>query len=325
MTRQEMIDVLAEYRRPGSAVYDYHFQKLPSEIVQKRNVSGLLVILGDDALPMRVREHAAGALGEIGDQRAVRPLIEALGQARMRRGAAVALGRMKAREAAEALRELAGRVKAAHWALSQVSSPATVEEALEDLRSGQLRLIGSKVERLSDSQAQAVSQEVLRRLQEVLAAKALCPEDRWSITALQFLAPPEAADALTAALRQSINLEGCCGCTLNRCMRALGAIRPPQAIPALADVVCQTEHPRHKQLAVVCIEKILKARGAAAMALLEKERGRLREELARLRDEVAATAAVRPAVPWDHAPGTPLWLAEAERAVKAIGRVLKPV
>ena len=58
--------------------------------------------------PVRsVRLHAAEALGKIGDERAVEPLIEALNDedASVRRGAAVALGRLGAERAVEPLIE----------------------------------------------------------------------------------------------------------------------------------------------------------------------------------------------------------------------------
>jgi len=46
-------------------------------------VPKLIGILRDKGLPSIVREHAAGALGEIGDKRAVKPLIEALKERRL--------------------------------------------------------------------------------------------------------------------------------------------------------------------------------------------------------------------------------------------------
>tara|TARA_B000000460_G_C21378590_1_gene332805 strand:+ start:406 stop:630 length:225 start_codon:yes stop_codon:yes gene_type:complete len=54
--------------------------------------------------PVRsVRLHAAEALGKIGDERAVEPLIEALNdeEGHVRRGAAVALGRLGYERAVE--------------------------------------------------------------------------------------------------------------------------------------------------------------------------------------------------------------------------------
>ena len=322
MTKQEMIEILAKYRRPGTPVFDYHFQKLPSQVLRKRNVPVLLGILSDTSLPAIVRRNAAGALGEIGDQRAVEPLIQALGEAQVGRGAAIALGRMKAETAAEALRELAPQDNAARWALSQVSSPATVEEAIEDLQSGQLGSIGPKVKKLGAEQAQAVSAEVRRRLKKILAAHSLAPEHRWLITTLQFLAPPEAGKIITEALKQAINLEGCCGCTLNRLLRAAGEIRPPQAIPALVDVICQEDSPIHKHLAAVCIEKIMKVHDGQARAALLDEKNRLRRELDSLENQLATTKLVTPDRPWHQPPGSPRWVAAVKRTIKAIASLL---
>jgi HEAT repeat protein len=64
-------------------LYDYHFRNLPSAVLGKENVPKLIGILRDKGLPSIVREHAAGALGEIGDKRAVKPLIEALKERRL--------------------------------------------------------------------------------------------------------------------------------------------------------------------------------------------------------------------------------------------------
>lgn len=120
MTRQELIAALAGYRRPGSPRYEHHFRKLPATVLRKRNVPALLAILSDTSLPPMVREHAAGALGETGDKRTVEPLIQALAETRLRRGVAVALGRMQAKAAARPLKGIAPRSQAAQWALSQL-------------------------------------------------------------------------------------------------------------------------------------------------------------------------------------------------------------
>ncbi|MFA6107935.1 MAG: hypothetical protein WDA75_04110 [Candidatus Latescibacterota bacterium] len=80
MTRDQLIAVLTAYRRPGTPSFGRHFMRLPRAVVQADNVSLLLDILWDDGLPGRVRDHAAGALGETGDVRAVaahRAVVEA--------------------------------------------------------------------------------------------------------------------------------------------------------------------------------------------------------------------------------------------------------
>ena len=86
MTREEMIGVLDAYRRPDSPVYDTHFRKLPAALLTERNVPDLIDVVWDESLPLRVRDHAAGALGEIGDPQSIAPLVEALASTRVREG-----------------------------------------------------------------------------------------------------------------------------------------------------------------------------------------------------------------------------------------------
>jgi len=200
--------------------------------------------------------------------------------------------------------------------------PRAAGTILAGIRDGKLREIGPKLAKLSAPQRRAASEEVCRLLEEVVSKRALAPTHRWLITALQFLAPPAADDLLTRTLAQAINLNGCCGCTLNRTMRALGAIGPPQAIPVLVDVIRDAEHPRHKHLAAVCVEKIVRSRGAEAEAILTRHAARLRPELNRLQEQVAVTKPATPARPWLRPPGSPGWLAAANRAVKGIERLL---
>jgi hypothetical protein len=197
-----------------------------------------------------------------------------------------------------------------------------MDAILAALRDGKLRDIGAKVQALNARQKRALSRELQRRLAEAVADRSLSPDHRWLVTALQFLAPPDAAEAVTAALKPATNLKGCCGCTLNRLMRTLGVIRPLQAIPALADVIRDVKNPTHKHLAVVCIEKILEAHDGQARALLRSQATRLRRSLARLQRETATTGAIPPDTPWDQRPGTPNWFNHADRAIKALTRLL---
>ncbi len=325
MARQELVDALKEYRRPGSPVYSYHFRRLPAEIVRTRNVPALLSILEDEDLPARAREHAAGALGERGARRAVRPGTAALAKPGRRRGAPTALGLMKAKEAAERLRALAPRVGAARWALSQVSAPTTTRGVIDDLQTGQLRDIGPKIGRLQSGQAGAVSRELIDRLEEVVAAGALSPESRWIVTALQYLAPAKAAEALIEALSQAIGLDGCCGCLLNRTMRALGEIRPLGAVPVLVDVVCRADNPVHKHLAAVCIEKVVAQHDGEALSLLAEHALRLARELECLEKAPTVIASAAPETAWDASPGTPRWSARQSKAIGAVRRLLAMV
>ncbi|HJN14662.1 MAG TPA: hypothetical protein QGH10_04190, partial [Armatimonadota bacterium] len=70
-----MIRALAAHRRPGSPNYAAHYRSLPEAAVQPARFDDLVSILLDDALANTVRDHAAGALGEVGDTRAVPFLI----------------------------------------------------------------------------------------------------------------------------------------------------------------------------------------------------------------------------------------------------------
>ena len=200
---------------------------------------------------------------------------------------------------------------------------SSLSAALTDLRDGKLRHIGPKVEGLSPTEKRAVSREARRMLAEVVKRKSLTSSHRWLVTTLQFLAPPDAGDVLTAALKQSINMKNCCGCTENRLIRAVGAITPPQAIPALVEVVSHERNPVHKNLAAACMKKMVRGRGPEAAAPLHNERARLRRALDRLEKEVASTRPVKPARPWNVVPGSPKWFAAAQRAAKAITHLLE--
>ena len=322
-----MIRALAAYRRPGSPMYDRHFLSLPADIVRRENVPGLIDILHDEALPAMVREHAAGALGEIGDRRATEFLIDALDVVCIRRGVCVALGRLKAHEAAERLAPLALRVKAARWALSQLDVAQTTEQTLDDLRTGHLRLIKTKIARLDAPQTRDVTRRILQAFGDVLARGSLGPEHCWMITSLQHLAPRmderaerEAGDLLIRALGQSVHTaEG----VRHRLILAMRALAPAEAIPALVEFIGQVDYPVHRQGAAVCIDAILRARGGDAHALLLQQEDILRGILDRVEREVAAAEPAEPRVPWDMRRGTPKWTAAGERAIGAIERLLE--
>jgi len=315
MTRNELVGALGRYTRPGSPNYAHHFQGLPAEVTGPGNVLALLSILGDEDLPPKVREHAAGALGEVGDERAVPALLEALAGAKFRRAAAVALGRMRVIEAAEALGALAPKVKAAQWALSQLDLAETPEDIVEDLGTCQLRAIQAKVKGLSPDDAEAVAAEVLSRLEEVVGAECHLSPHRRLVTTLQYLVCEDAGDALTEGLRQYVERgdmciharpgrEMPCACVPNRLMRALGDIKPLDAVPVLVDLIEKIDSPIHQHQAAVCLGKIASAHGDAGLAALSSERDRLSGALKRLQplsSECKRTA----------------------RATEAIGRVLE--
>jgi len=274
LERQEIIDVLAKYRRPGTPVYDYHFRNLPSAILEKENVPKLIGILRDKGLPSIVREHAAGALGEIGDKRAVKPLIEALKERRLHRGVSVALGRMKAKEAIESLKEIAPRSTAARWALSQLSLGETVEEVMSNLRYGPLRAINKKMKALPDPLRKKVQEEIVRQFQETLSREDIHnPNNRdedWRlyVTALSTFqhddAPKLLAETLERAWRQMGPLVGleteqtCCGCLHNRTLRALKKNPSLDAVPNLVETITN----RYQRHALIALKRLRELNGS---------------------------------------------------------------
>lgn len=323
LDRDELIEALARYRRPGSPVYDHHFQRLGASVVQPENVAKLLSILRDERLPAKVREHAAGALGEIRDDRAVGALVAALADARLRRGAAVALGRMRAEEARDALAKLAPRVKAARWAVEQLGVADNVEQALADLRGGQLRNIQRKLRKYPDELRDEIGQRVCAELRSVVSHGALAHEHGWLVTCLQHLRPPQAGGALSETLRCAVRQPDMAVSVRNRLLRAVGAVSPIEALPMLVDLICKVDHPGHKQLAAVCVEKIVKLHGRRGVALVAQRKARLARLMKRLEKELASTEPVTPPRPWIHVRGSPGWQGEMQRAIGAIERLVQ--
>jgi len=88
MSARGLVNAPVTYRRPGTPVYECHFRHLPKEVLQQANASVLGAVLQDESLPARVREHAAGALGEMRDRRALGMLIRALARLLWGRGKA---------------------------------------------------------------------------------------------------------------------------------------------------------------------------------------------------------------------------------------------
>ena len=291
MTRPEMIAVLGSFRRPGSSSYEYHFRGLPSEVRQKRCAGLLLSILRDTGLPSLVRQHAAGALGEIGDRRAVRPLIDSLDETKVRRGAAVALGRMKAKEAAEALRKLASRLEPAAWALSQVSVPTTVAEAIKELLAGQIRAVPHNLRRLPDALRKKVEEEIVRRLREDLHAKAW--DLRWHVTALTAFQHPDAPALLAQTLQRAWKAMGekvglrtkrtCCGCLHARTLRALKTNPSRDAVPNLVETVTN----RFQRHAASALRRL---RELAGGGLSDRQIATMLDKNAAIRDPVGTHA-----------------------------------
>lgn len=322
-----IIDALAAYRRPGTPTFARHFLRLPAGLLDPAHVPPLLEILADDALPARARAHAAGALGELGvagdlgESEAVvlDALVTALSQRPLRRCAAIALGRLRRREAAGALSDWAGCDAAARWALDQLGPAGDPDAVVAQMEAGQLRGIRPLVEALDDDTAMAAGALVEERLRRCLRANEGQPGHPWMVTALQYLRPPDAAPLLVETL-QRLSPRGPTMHT--RLLRALGALAPLAAVPALVDALETVEVPCYQQQMAVCLERILAHHHDDARRQLVAWRGRLEAVRASLKRAAEATEEVTPEVPWDHRTGTPGWRAEIRRAVAALDRLL---
>ena len=257
MERQEMIDILKKYKRPGSPRYDKHFQKLPDELVQTGHVVELLQILRDESLPVKVRKNAAGALGEIGDPRAIDPLIDCLTNKSMSTCAAIALGRMRARDAADALKAQARKVKAARWAHGELGLTQTVQEAIEDLSNCQLREVPQKLTWYPEGLRKKVEQEIVKQFKK--ACKKQDEDLRWYVTAFTTFSHPDLPPLLADTIVHSWRAMGaevgadqeqtCCGCVHSRTLRALKRNPTRDAVPHLLDVIT-SPYQRHAPAAI---------------------------------------------------------------------------
>jgi len=304
---------------------------MPAQLIQPGNVVSLLNILNDESLSWAVREHAAGALGEIGDRRAVEHLVDALEHARLRRGAAVALGRMHAAEAADALRKHASVCRAAGWALFECEAEQTLDETIGALEAGHLRHIGRQIERLSDTRAEDVSCEIVQRFRAV-AHETPRDEHCWLVTSLEALATrvsapvqTQAAILVVDALGRSVGSDVGIRHRLIKAVAALGASEACAArtsLEALVEFLCRVDYPTHKHAAAVVIDRVAKSGGPAALNALVAFEGRLHAELDRFEAEAVSAEPVTPPRAWDAPPGSPRWAAAARRAIRAMERLL---
>jgi len=257
MTRQQIIDALAGYRRPGSPNFEYHFRYLPDRVLKKRNAKALVGILQDPSLPAKVRDHAAGVLGEIGHRAAAPALIEALEETRTRRGAAFALGRMKIGKARSRLRELRDKVPVARWAYSQLGPADNVKEIVDDLCDGALRYIRKTLEGLAGPKRRKVMDQIVRRLRNSLPMGD--SHLRSYATALSVFPHPKAPELLASILAKSWEDMGervgrrkkkaCCGCTHMRTLRALKLNPSAKTVQNLVQTVTN-RYQRHAPLAL---------------------------------------------------------------------------
>lgn len=323
MTRDELIAALAAYRRPGTPTFGRHFVRLPRDVIQAENVPFLLDILWDESLPGKVRDHAAGALGETGDARAVELLIDALQVTAVRRGAATALGRLRAVEAVAALRAISEPVRAARWALSQLPQPLDVAALLGDFAAGALRYIRPQLARLSAAEAVRVRQVVCAGLRTVLDDDDLRDRYCWMVTALQYLPPDrQASDLLAAAMLRVAGMGDEPMSLRAALLKALSALRPLQAVPSLVELLRRLNHPGYRGTAARCLRQIIEAHGEAGRRAVAAHRAVVEATLVDVEQRRAQARHVDPEVSWDHSPGTPGWFAESDRACKSLTRLL---
>lgn len=319
MTKQEMIGILAAHKRPHQWVFDTHFSRLPAAVVRKASVPRLISILEDNSLPATVRRNAAGTLGRIGDPRAVSPLIRALEKSATRRCAAIALGTMRAVEAADALKAVMTRDRAARWALSQLDLDQSTEQIIEALRTSYVHFIKPKVEKLSSAQRAAASKQLCKRLRKILDREELGDEHIWLVVSMRHLAPPEAPELLTEALRQRIGKKYA-GITVHA-RRGVAELLPVEAAGLLVDLVVRTND--HE--AAVTLRKLIKAHAGQALEALGQDVRRLRTRLRTLQRQLENTPERPPKYGQDHGPGTPRWRQGVERFAKALSRVVEAI
>ena len=318
MTKQEMIEILAEHKRPHQWVFDTHFNRLPDAVVKKANVPRLISILEDDSQSVTVRRNAAGALGRIGDPRALAPLLAALGKGTTRRCAAIALGTMGAVEALEALEALKSRDNAARWALSQLDLERSDEEVIEALRTSYIHFIKPKVEKLSPAQRDAVSKALCKELRGVLKREELGDEHIWLVISIRYLAPPEGAELLTEALRQRIGKQYA-GITVHA-RRGVAQLLPLGAAGLLVDLAARGDHE-----AAVTLRKLILKHGPKALEAIGRDVRRLKTKLRTVQRQLETTPHREPKYGQDHGRGTARWRQGTERFAKSLSRTLGAV
>ncbi len=166
MKRKKIIEHLAGHRRPGSTNFAGHFDKLPPELIERECVPDLVGILENVTLPATIRDHTVGALGEIGDDMAVEFLVDALGSLKTRRGASVALGRMRVAEARDPLSDHALKVSAPRWALSELGPSDTRSGILEYLKEGRLHGLRGRINTLRTTQRRLAERSLAKQFSE---------------------------------------------------------------------------------------------------------------------------------------------------------------
>ena len=322
ISQRDIIAFLAAYRRPGTPVFARHFLQLPAELIDEERVPDLITILLNESLPYMVRDHAAGALGEIGDERAVEFLVDALASSKTRRGAAVALGRMRASAARESLAQLAPSVPAARWALSELGVPGTPDGILEDLREGQLYGLRTRIARLDATQARKAESALLRQLSEKVDQGTLTYADGWIVSGLQYLQSRDAAPLLAEALLDIADPDHEAMGLRARMMRALSKLGTLQTIPIVVEFLLDVDSPVHKDLAAECIKAITRRHGSEGIRTVQEHADEIRAERQRLAATLRKTPPVGVERPWDGPPGSPHWAAATKRTIRKLDGLL---
>lgn len=196
-------------------------------------------------------------------------------------------------------------------------SPERVDETLRGLRSSGPRRIAAKLAELSAPLRRRVKARVLSALQKALAGRLSTRGAGWMLAAAGLLAPREAGALATQALEDSAREDDPAG-NRGTLLRLVSAIRPLEAIPALADIICLAGNPTHRELAAICIDKILDAHGPKAADLLRSHAPRLYRSLAQL-----CGGRAEPQTP-GRAAGSRGWRAAAGRVADALACLLRP-
>lgn len=220
------------------------------------------------------------------------------------------------------LRAIAERVGAARWALSQLPQPLNVEGLLDDFAAGALRYIRPQVVRLSGAEAARVRDAVCVRLRAALEDDRL-DGGYWMVTALQYLPPDRGANELLAAamLRVAETGDEHMGLRVGL-LKALSALRPLQAVPALVELLGRLDHAGYRGTAARCLRNIVEHHGEAGRRAVAGHRAIVEAALADVGQRRAQARPVEPERPWDHSHGTPGWFAECDRARKSLTRLV---
>lgn len=322
LSQCDVIASLAAYRRPGTPVFARHFLQLPAELIDRERVPDLITILVDESLPSMVRDNAAGALGEIGDEMAVEFLVDALASSKTRRGAAVAIGRMRASAARESLAQHAPNVPAARWALSELGVPGTPDGILEDLRKGSLHGLRTRIARLDAAQAREAESALLGQLSEKVEQGTLTYADAWIVSGLYYLQSRDAEPLLAEALLRIADPDHAAAGLRSRVLRSLSELGTLQTIPLVVEFLLDADSPIHKDLAAACVKAIARRHGSEGVRTTQEHADQIGAERQRLAATLRNTPLVDVERPWHSPPGSPKWAAATKRTIRKLDALL---